>query len=341
MKSKDLGYAKNQIVVVPIKDDEIRERNKTVKSELSEIPGVSMVSFSSNLPNRIPQSTTMDMEIEGKRTVFEITNTSIDENFLDLYEIDLQSGRNFSEDHPSDPENAIILNEQAVKILNWKEPIGKNLRIFGKDWKVIGVVKDFNFQSLHAPVSPLALLLASNPYKFASIKIDTKDIAATLDKIEKAFHKFAPARVFESFFFDDYFENLYRTEENFGKTIGYLTILAIIISALGLFGLSFFIMERRTKEIGIRKVLGASVPRTVAMLSTEFTKWALLANLIAWPIAWYTVNKWLQNFAYRIEIGWWVFLLAGSLALVIALLTVSTHAIRAALANPVESLRYE
>jgi putative ABC transport system permease protein len=150
-----------------------------------------------------------------------------------------------------------------------------------------------------------------------------------------------PARAFESFFFDDYFENLYRAEENFGKTIGYLTVLAIVISALGLFGLSFFIMERRTKEIGIRKVLGASVPRIVAMLSREFTRWALLANIVAWPVAWYATNKWLQNFAYRIEISWWIFALAGSLALVIALLTVSYQAVKAAIANPVESLRYE
>jgi putative ABC transport system permease protein len=341
LKSKDLGYVKEQIVIVPVKDDEAREKHRTIKQELIRLPGISGVSFSSALPNRIQRSTTMDLEIEGDRKVFEMSNARIDEDFLSLYEIDILQGRNFSREFPSDEEDSIILNERAVQMLNWHDPIGKELTIFGKPRTVIGVVKDFNFQTLHLEIGPLALKMIGEEYLFASIRLSTMNIPKTLAGIGNIFQKFAPRAPFEYFFFDDDFDNLYHSEENFGRSIGYFTILAVVISCLGLFGLSFFVTEQRTKEIGIRKVLGASVPQIVGMLSKEFARWALLANVIAWPVAYLVMRKWLQNFAYRIDIGLGTFVVAGALALIVALLTVSFQSIKAAASNPADTLRCE
>jgi putative ABC transport system permease protein len=341
LKGKDLGYVKEQIVVVPVKDDETRDKYEMIKQELIRIPGISEVSFSAALPNKIQRSTTLDLDIEGDRKVFEMSNTRIDEDFLILYGIDILQGRNFSKDYPSDSVDSIILNESAVKTLNWKDPVGRELTIFGRPRTVIGVVEDFNFQTLHLEISPLALRTTGEQYLFTSIRLSTHNIQQTLNGIGKIFQKFAPQTPFEYFFFDDYFENLYRSEENFSRTIGYLALLAILISSLGLFGLSFFITEQRTKEIGIRKVLGASVPGIVGMLSREFAAWAVMANVLAWPLAYLFVNKWLQNFAYRVDIGIGVFVLAGLLALIIALLTVGYQSVKAATSHPAHTLRCE
>lgn len=341
LKGKDLGYAKEQIVVVLVKDDETRKSSETIRRELTGIAGISGVSFSSALPNNIQRSTTMDLVIEGDRKVFEMTNATIDEDFFSLYEIDILQGRNFSKDFPSDRTDSIILNESAVRTLNWQSPVGRELTIFGRPRTVIGVVQDFNFQSLHTEISPLALRSAGDQYLFASIKFSTADIPQALAGIEKIFEKLAPQIPFEYFFFDDFFANLYQREENFGKTIGYFALLAIIISSLGLFGLAFFITEQRTKEIGIRKVLGASVSGIVGMLSKEFVRWAVLANVIAWPVAYLVMRRWLRNFAYRVDIGIGVFVLAGVVALMIALLSVSYQSVKAASSHPADTLRYE
>jgi putative ABC transport system permease protein len=341
LKEKDLGYVKEQILVVPVKDDEAREIHETLRQELTRIPGITGVSFSAALPNKIQRSTTMDLVIDDERRVFEMMNTTIDENFLFLYEIDILQGRNFSKDFPSDPKDSIILNETAVKTLNWQNPIGRQLNIFGVPRKVIGVVKNFNFQSLHTEIGSLALRNAGDPYLFASIRLSTEKIQQALAEVEKIFEKLAPQTPFDYFFFDDIFEGLYSSEENFGKTVGYFTLLAIIISSLGLFGLAFFITEQRTKEIGIRKVLGASFSGIVAMLTKEFAKWAVLANVLAWPMAYLVIRKWLQNFAYRINIEMGVFVLAGAIALFIALISVSYQSIKVAFSHPSDTLRYE
>jgi putative ABC transport system permease protein len=341
LKRKNLGYVKEQMVVVPLKDDETREKHETIRQELIRIPGISAVSFSAALPNKIQRSTTMDLVIEGDRKVFEMTNTTVDEDFLSLYEIDILQGRNFSKDFPSDRTDSIILNEAAVKTLSWQRPIGKQLTIFGGARTVIGIVEDFNFQSLHTAIGPLALRYAGDPYLFTSIRLSTEKIPQVLAGIEKVFRRLTPQTPFEYFFFDDYFANLYQREENFGKTIGYFVLLAIIISFLGLFGLAFFITEQRTKEIGIRKVLGASVAGIAGMLSKEFAIWAVLANVIAWPVAYLVMKRWLQNFAYRIDIGIGVFLLSGALALFIALISVSFQSLKAASSHPADTLRYE
>jgi putative ABC transport system permease protein len=341
LKNKDLGYVKEQIVIVPVKDERVRERHETIKQELARLPRITGVSFSAALPSQIRRSTTMDLEIEGNRKVFEMNNARIDEDFLSLYEIEIHQGRNFSREFPSDPETSIILNEKAVKTLNWQDPVGRELTIFGGPRRVIGVVEDFNFQTLHSEIGPLALRAGGEPHVFASVRLSTENIPQTLAGIEKTFLKISPQTPFEYYFLDEYFNNLYRSEESFGRTIGYFTMLAIVISCLGLFGLAYFITEQRTKEIGIRKVLGASVPGIVGMLSWGFAKWAILANGAAWPVAYLVMYQWLQNFAYRIAIGLGTFLLAGALALLIGLLTVSLQTVRAAAAPPADTLRYE
>jgi putative ABC transport system permease protein len=341
MKLKDLGYSKNQIVIVPIKDDEVRQKSEVIKNELKRLPEITNVSFSSSLPSKIQRSTTMDLDVDGNRKVFEMSFSTIDYDFFELYKINLNKGRNFSRDFPTDLNGSIILNEQATEILNWENPIGRELDIFGGIKKVVGVVQDFNFQTLHSEIGPLALQISGDQCFFASINISLNNIPQTLENIKKTFDKFAPNGKSEQFFFDDYFGHLYSSEENFGRIIRYFTLLAIIISFSGLFGLTFFTTEQRTKEIGVRKIVGASVLKITFMLTKEFIKWSLLANIIAWPLAYLIMIKWFQNFAYQTKIEIGTFIFSGILALVFTLLCVSYRSIKTALINPADSLRYE
>jgi putative ABC transport system permease protein len=339
MKSKDLGYEKEQVLIVPVKDDDVRNRSEALKNELLQAAGVSSVSFSSVLPSRIIGSTTMDLNIDGERKVFEMNTIATDTDFLDVYKIALTQGRYFSRDYPADAEGAVVLNERAAAVLNWRDPVGKELRVFGGPRRVIGVVRDFHFQPLHNSIGPLAMRLGSGRY--ASLRVSTSDIPQTLAEVRGVFQMFAPRRAFEYFFLDDDFRNLYRAEQNFGRTIGYFTLFAIMVSSLGLFGLSLFLAEKKTKEIGIRKVLGASAAGLALMLYREFARLALLANLIAWPVAYVVLNRWLQRFAYRVEVALPTFALAAIVTLGLAFLAVGYQSVKVASANPVKSLRYE
>jgi putative ABC transport system permease protein len=203
------------------------------------------------------------------------------------------------------------------------------------------VVKDFHFLSLHQEIQPLVVHLTDNWMSYLSLKISTENIPRTIGFLKEKWNKFSPDHPFDYFFLDDDFEKMYRSEMRLGKTIASFTVLAVFIACLGLFGLAAFTSEQRTKEIGVRKVLGASVSNIIILLSKEFSKWVLIASFIAWPVAYFTVSQWLQNFAYRISIGIWMFLLSTVLALCVATATVSFKAVKASLANPVEALRYE
>ena len=211
--------------------------------------------------------------------------------------------------------------------------------MFSGPRRIIGIIRDFHFQPLHDAIGPLAMRLGSGQY--ASLRVSTSDIPQTLAEIQGVFQRFAPRRAFEYFFLDDEFRNLYRAEENFGWTIGYFTLFAIMISSLGLFGLALFLAEKKTKEIGIRKVLGASAAGLALMLYKEFARLALLADLIAWPVAYVVLNRWLQRFAYRVEITLPTFVLAAIVTLALAFLAVGYQSVKVASANPVKSLRYE
>jgi putative ABC transport system permease protein len=234
------------------------------------------------------------------------------------------------------------VNEAAVDFMQMDSPIDKKFSIWQAEGKIIGIVKNFHSLSLYNEICPVVMtLIPFMPPTQCFIRIKPENIKTSLAIIENEWNEAVPGYPFQYEFLDDAFRRQYTSEERIGTLFKYFSILAIFISCIGLFGLASFIARRRTKEIGLRKVLGASVSSIFFMLSKEFIKWIIIANVIAWPVAYYFMNKWLQDFAYRIEITWWMFALAGGIALVIALATISFQAVKAATANPVEALKYE
>jgi len=271
----------------------------------------------------------------------------VDEKFIPTLDIKVIKGRNFSKDF-ADSASA-LLNEEAVKQIGWKDPVGKWLDYPGGDnfrFKVIGVVKNFNTASLQAAITPFALFHSSSKTYDMGVsnvvaKIRTNDLPHVISQLETKWKSFVTGEPFDYNFLDTEFDAQYRSEQRLGSIFTIFATLSIFIACLGLFGLSAFMAERRTKEIGVRKVLGASVQNVVVLLSKDFLKLTLVAAIIAFPVSWYFMNKWLEDFAYRINIGWTIFLVAGISTLLVTLITISFQAISAALANPVKSLRTE
>jgi putative ABC transport system permease protein len=268
----------------------------------------------------------------------------IDEEYLSTLGMELLKGRNFSTEFGTD-STSIIINETCADLLGYPDPIGKSLFIsdFGDkvvELKIIGVVKNFHFESLRQNVGPLCFRLERS-IGTAIFKIKTNDVKSLIASVESTWKKMAPGLPFRYRFLDESFDSMYRAEQRMGKLALGFAILAIIVASMGLFGLATYASEQRVKEIGIRKVLGASVANITQMLSKDFLKLILISSLIAFPIAGWAMHKWLQNFAYRVDIHWWVFLVAAILALFIALITISLQALKAAYANPVKSLRTE
>jgi putative ABC transport system permease protein len=254
------------------------------------------------------------------------------------------AGRPFSRDFQTDTTQSMILNEAAVKMFGYKSPqeaVGRRFKQWGREGKIIGVMKDFHYRSLQEEIKPLSMRIEPSGCNLISINVSAQHLPKTIAAIEKKWNSLIPARPFSYFFLDEFFDKQYRSEERFGKLFLNFAVLAIIISCLGLLGLASYSTMQRTREIGIRKVLGASVPNIVNLLSKDFLKLVAIAVVIASPIAWIAMHNWLQDFAYRIHIGWWIFVVAAILAALIALITVSFQAIKAAIANPVESLRVE
>jgi len=280
---------------------------------------------------------------------FRIANVRVDHSFIDTYGIHLAAGRNFSVEFPTDSTEAFILNETAVKKIGWPSAdaaIGKTFQYGSRKGRIIGVVKDFNYESLHQPVTPIVMYIVPQNFNSISVKIRPdrpEDVAATLDFLKQKWQEFRPNFPFQYSFIDERYEELYRSEHRLGQIFGVFSLLAVFIACLGLFGLASYMAEQRTKEIGIRKVLGASMSNIVLLLSKEFTRLVIVATLAAWPIAYYAMNNWLQEFAYRININdqTATFFLAAALAFGIALLTISMQSIKAALGNPIKALRYE
>lgn len=276
---------------------------------------------------------------------FGMQNWTVDYDYLKTMGIQLIKGRNFSKDFGAD-SSAIIINEKTASILGYDDPVGKNIYQSNAPgepstaYTIIGVVKNFNFESLKQSISPLAFFLGRST-GLASFKINTDNIPALIKGVENHWKTLATGLPFSYRFLDESFNEMYRSEQRAGKIALTFSVLAVLIACLGLFGLAAYIAEQRTKEIGIRKVLGASVGGLVGLLSKDFVKLVLIAFVIAAPVAWYFMNVWLQDFEYRITISWTVFLTAGIIALLIAVLTISLQAIKAALANPVKNLRTE
>jgi len=278
----------------------------------------------------------------------EIRYVATNYDFIPTYGISMVAGRNFSRSYGTDTANFVI-NESAVKAVGWKSPqeaVGKDFKYGFITGHIIGVMKDFNFESLHQKIKPLIFIMpasaASNGfYNVISVKITGKNISSALTTLKDAWQKYLPDLPYQYSFLDEKFATLYQAEQRQETIFTVFACIAIFIASLGLLGLSAFTITQRIKEIGVRKVLGANVSSIVSLLSMDFLKLVLISAIIAFPVAWYVMSKWLQGFAYRIDIHWWVFVLAGVLTLLIALATVGLQAIKAAIANPVDSLRTE
>jgi putative ABC transport system permease protein len=340
MKNKKLGFEKEHIVVIPLQDSEVLKNVENMKRELSSNPSVLSVCASSYFPGRRLWYQNYWYEGAPDNTYPMMHWIAVDYDFIDTFQIEILEGRNFSREFHGDSRNSYLLNETAVREIGWESPIGKQFGIIERG-PVIGVVKDFHFFSLHQKIEPLALLIYPEGLDYLVVRISPDAVPDTLAFLGRTWNEFSGTQPFEYSFLDEDYDNLYKAETRLTKIFGYVTLLSIFIACLGLFGLASFMIERKTKEIGIRKVLGASVSNLFLTLSREFVKCVLVANIIAWPLGYFIMSQWLQNFAYRISIGVWVFLAAMGAALFIALLTVSYQTIRAAVADPVNVLRYE
>ena len=343
VQQKELGYDREQVVTVPVRDEALRENYAAIREEWMRNPRVVAVTSSWDLPTEI----TFSQQIKGweagsAEDHLEVRRMDVDYGFVDVFGMEIAAGRTFSPDVVTDAENGYMINETATRALGWtpQEAVGKHFTHMGGERTIIGVVKDFHMQSMHFPIEPLIILLSPNVMQYISARVQTEDLPETAASLERSLKRFTPYP-FEYQFLDEQFDELYKSEVRLGETIGFFTILALLIASLGLFGLAAFAAEQRTKEIGIRKVLGADVTGLVALLSIDFLKLVAFAFVVGAPVAFFAMQRWLEDFAYRIDLGPGVFILAGGAALAIALLAVSYQSVRAALADPVKSLRYE
>ena len=356
VKNAGLGFDKEQVVVLSV-GAALEERYEAAKQEIRRHPNVLGVSASGNVPGHGVSD--FYYHLEGLATSLDALpgwdTYFVDADFVETLRLEVVQGRNFSRDLVSD-EQAFILNEAAVARAvadvgeAWASPIGKQMSFYlpgAEGWQVfksgtvVGVVKDFHYRSLHEEIGPLVLQVFPETFGELLVKVGTDDLAGTLAFLEQRWRDLDPTRPFDYYFLDQDFDRLYRAEDRVGQVVGAFAVPTIVIACLGLFGLAAFMAEQRTKEIGVRKVLGATIPGVLLLLSKEFVKLIMLAFVVAAPLAYFAMSRWLESFAYRIEISGGIFLMAGLTALGMALLTVSYQSIRAALTDPVESLRYE
>lgn len=342
MRTTDLGFDKEQIVVLKPNGNPAQD---ALQQSIHKIPEVKASSFGSSVPGG--NNSSAYSEIENKNGDFQIANLNVffvDHDYIPMFDIELVAGRSFSRNFASDTTQAMVLNESAVKLLGYssaREAIGRRFRQWGREGEIIGVVSDFHINSLQEKIEPLTMRIEPDRTSLLTLKIDSRNVAATISSIEQEWNKFLPQQPFDYYFLDEFFDRQYRSEQRFGALFFNFAILAIFISCLGLLGLASYSTLQRRREIGIRKIVGASVSGIVNLLSIQFLKLIFIAFIIASPIAWFLMNKWLQDFAYKIVIDWWVFAVAGACAILIALFTISFQAIKAAMANPVKSLRTE
>ncbi len=358
VRHKNLGFDKEKLVIIDINSGKVRESAQTIKAEYAKLANVKDVSVTSRVPGEWKNLMQVKVKKEGITSVEGLDSyfMGVDENFVKTYEIDLVQGRNFNMAAPAD-STAIILNETAAKALGIQEaseqlieipainnsgtpsPLAQTLKV-----RVIGIAKDFHFQSLHQTIAPIILANARNPIQYIdyfTVRLSGTDLASTISQLEGVLHNIDPSHLFEYHFLDEQLDLFYQEDVKREKIFIASSAATIFIACLGLFGLAAFTAQQRTKEIGIRKVLGASVGNIVTLLSKDFLTLVAIAFILSIPIAWLAMHSWLQNFAYRISISPWLFISAGVLAISVALLTVSFQAIKAALANPVKSLRNE
>jgi putative ABC transport system permease protein len=344
LQNKELGFNKENLIIIK-NAHYLWTQKSSFKSELLAQSGILKVSNSVTIPGRSKYNSIFYHELASDAIGISMIYTDVD--FLKTYEIELLQGRFFEEGNKSNAKS-IVLSESALKNLNIEEPIGKKLYKGQKTdeatFTIIGIIKDFHLESLHSEVRPLVLFnnndILKSHGKYLSVRI-SGDIQENLKKIEHAWDKFAGGQSLDYVFFDEDFGRLYTSDVRTRKIVSIFSAFAILIACLGLLGLAAFVAEQRTKEIGIRKVNGARIGQILFSLNRNFMKWVVTAFIIACPIAYYAMNKWLENFAYKTSLSWWVFALAGLAALVVTIITVSWISWRAATRNPVEALRYE
>ncbi len=341
LQNKKLGVNKENVLYLPLRGN-IRTKYETVKNELLKNTDILSVTTSSHIPTRIT-SNTIAWDWEGKnpdeKVLMGITFFGYD--YIKTFKMEMSQGRFYSKEFAGDSSLAAVVNEKAVKVMGIESPVGKRLFMGSNQLKIVGVLNDFHFKSLHSEIGPIVSVLAPTEQHFMFIRINSENVSGAINYIKKIHKKIEPGYPAVLTFLDERFDRLYRSENRMGQLFKYFAFLAVFISCLGLFGLASFMGEQRTKEIGVRKVLGAKVPDIILLLSREFFKWVLLANIIAWPAAYFAMNQWLDNFAYRTAIGIEVFILSAFLSLTIAFLTVSYQSIKAAVASPVKALKYE
>lgn len=353
MNKKELGFNMDQVLLVnPPEltqwDSTFISRVNSFKEELKQLPQIKGAATSWSVPGGdIGRSFNVRQADSATTNRFTVRHTGVDYDFLNVYGIKLIAGRNFTPaDHNTDwnkLHNALI-NRSAARLLGFKSPeaaVGKAILSGDKRWDVVGVVEDYHQKSLRYPLEPMRLMPAYSTNSIISIKVSPVDVSKTIDAIKQKYESFFPGNLFDYSFIDENFNRQYQNEQLFSKAFGIFAALAIFVACLGLFGLAMFSTIQRTKEIGVRKVLGASVSNILMLVSKDFLILVLIASVIAFPIAWYAMNSWLQNFAYRININWQVFAVAGIVAFFVALVTISFQAIKSAIANPVKSLRTE
>lgn len=343
MRNKDLGINEDMIVSVPLQTINRRQLGSFTQELLSN-PAIRKAGFSNmRMPGWIGQSTSYDAQDvdETEEVNKSMKLVRIDYDFLPTVEAQLTDGRNFSRDFPVDTLSSVLLNESAVAQLGWKDPIGKWITFRETKFTVIGVVKDFHFESLHRKIPPIIFTFSPRAFNWMYLKIENKNIPATLARVKNTYSKFVTNREFTFTFLNEDIDRQYQAEQKFSQVFTLFTVLAIIIACLGTFGLISFTAERKSKEIGIRKVLGASVGSVSFLLIKEFIVLLLISSIIAWPVTWYLLNGWLEEFVYRTSIGVSPFIVATLLAACIVVLTTGFRAVKAALANPVNSLRQE
>ncbi len=344
LQKKKLGFHKDNVIHLPM-DGTLRQSYETVRNELLQYPDIKGVAASDQLLTQILRSST-GARLEGQEVCKDIgiNLLTVDIPFLRTLEMKMSQGRPFSEDFLSDSSQAVIINRALTRTIGEENLIGKAIRNYndGRTRQIIGIVEDFHFESLHHPVKPLMIVPKSNSeYKFMYVRIEPGTISSCIPILEDVWKKYGSGNPFTYHFLDQTIDRLYASENRMGKIFLAFAFLAIFISCLGLFGLASYSAEQRTKEIGIRKVLGATARNIFTAMTINFARWVLAANIIAWPIAYFAMQEWLRNFAFKTEIGLWVFILSAGLSLVTALTTVGYQSLKAALANPTESLRHE
>ena len=353
MNSKDLGFNLDQVLIVKPPaltnwDSTFIGRVNNFKEEVKKISQVKGAATSWNVPGGdIGRSFNVRQADSATTNKFTVRHTGVDYDFFQVYGVKLIAGRNFTPaDHNPDFDKLhnMIINKTTAKLLGFGTPenaIGKTILRGDRKWDVVGVVDDYHQKSLQYALEPIIFMPAYSTNSEISIKISPTDVSQSVDAIKKVYLSFFPGNIFEYSFLDESFNRQYKDDQLFGKAFAIFAGLAIFVACMGLFGLAMFSTIQRTKEIGIRKVLGASVNNILVLLCRDFLLLVLIAAVIAFPVGWYLMNSWLENFAYKIDIGWQVFVIAGISAMLIAFLTVSYQAIKAAIVNPVKSLRTE